>query len=142
MRCVAIKACQKRMESGRFKGRIVFFKPGEIGEFEECPEGFRPIGTTVVMEHRDPVGDTIEYIDGIDFASATEEELFETEFNIEELKEYMSLHHPAIKIPYNIGREKLIQKFVYARTNDTEATDSVGELDRALGVQEENPSAE
>ena len=142
MKCVAIKACQKRVESGRFAGRIVFFKPGEIGEFDVCPDGFRPVGTTVDAEHRDPLGDTTFYVDGLDFANASEEELMEAEFEIEELKTYMREKHPAVPFAGNIGKVKLIAKLLYARDNDTEATDDSGELDRALGVQIDNPEDE
>lgn len=138
MKCVALKACQKRMETGRFAGRVVFFKPGEMGDFPECPEGFRPIGTTVDAEHRDPVGDTTTYKDGVDFANATEEELMEAEFEIGELKAYMKEKHPAIAFAGNIGKEKLVAKLLYARDNDTDATDSTGEVDRAVGTQNEN----
>lgn len=131
MKCIAIRACQKRMELGPFKGKVVYFRIGEMGEFPECPDGFRPIGTTVDYEERDPVGDTVTVKEGVDFANASEEELMEAEFMIDELKEYMKEKHPSVPFAGNIGLEKLVAKLLYARDNDTMAT---GEDKAAIGT--------
>jgi hypothetical protein len=40
MKCVAISACQTRLDGS---GKIRFFNPGEVGEFKKCPSNFQSL---------------------------------------------------------------------------------------------------
>lgn len=105
MKCVCQSRCQKIVEQGPFKGRSVYFTPGQVEEFKVCPINFAPLA-----------GETKEA--KIDFAKASEEELREAKFTLPALKDYMDETHPSIKFNRNIGKDKLIDKLLRARDND------------------------
>ena len=103
MKCVAVERCQARDDSGKIR----MFSKGKVWDFKECPPNFRPIAGETVGEEK-PVK--------IDFEKASEDELMEAEYDIEELREFIIEKYD--KKPGNRGKEKLVEMLLDCRYRD------------------------
>ena len=103
MKCVAEVTCQARDA----EGKIRFFRKGQVFDFEECPPNFRPIAGEAAAEE-EPVK--------IDFEKASEDELLEADYDIEELRDFITEKYD--KKPGNRGKEKLVEMLLDCRYRD------------------------
>jgi hypothetical protein len=107
MKCIANRPCQKRVN-----GKAVYFYAGDMHDFEECPSGFTPIEKSKIVKI---AGGAV-----LDFGDLKDDVVRALDFDIKDLKRYMSKKHPMVTYPGNIGREKLVEKYLYARAADDE----------------------
>lgn len=98
MKCVANVRCQAINGAGQ----IQFYKKGEVDEFEECPPSFSPIEGADVAP--------------IDFDTAGEAELLESEYNIDDLKQYILEKYN--KKAGSRGKEKTVALMLDCRFRD------------------------
>lgn len=98
MKCKATCKCQTRVESGRRRT----FEKGDVYDFEVCPTHFVPI------EGEDALP--------INFDDAQEQELLESEFDLDELKAYIEKKYD--KKAGNRGKEKTIDLLLDCRYRD------------------------
>ena len=103
MKCVAVSTCQARDDDGKIR----FFSRGQVFDFKECPPNFRPIAGEAAGEE-EPVK--------IDFETASEDELLEADYDIEELRDFISEKYD--KKPGNRGKEKLVDMLLDYRYRD------------------------
>ena len=103
MKCVAVERCQARDDSGKIR----MFSKGAVWDFKECPPNFRPIAGEA-KEGEKPVK--------IDFETASEDELLEADYDIEELRDFISEKYD--KKPGNRGKEKLVEMLLDCRYRD------------------------
>lgn len=97
MKCVCEKWKQIRMPDGSRK----VFRPGDVGEFDECPKNFRSLA-----------GETKEAFP-IDFKTAKEQELLEAEYDLSVLKKFIEDEF-GLKAG-NRGKEKTVELLLDAR---------------------------
>ena len=97
MKCVALVQCQTRRDDGR----IAPYNAGDVGEFEKCPPNFKPLAG----ESEDAMP--------IDFDKAQEQELLESEFDLDALKEYIEKKYD--RKAGNRGKEKTIDMLLDCR---------------------------
>lgn len=105
MQCI----CEKKKQARRDDGKIGYYIPGDMEDFKVCPKGFRPVQVKSTE---------------IDLTIVTEDELVGSDITVKKMKAFMSEKHPTVKVPSNIGRDKLIAKLIYARYNDESVTDT------------------
>ena len=98
MKCVCIKECQTRNSSGK----VQFFMRGDVYDFKKCPTHFRPLE-----------GPKAE---GVDFATAGEQELLEAEYDLDELKDYIKEKYD--RKPGNRGKERTVAMLLDCRFRD------------------------
>ncbi len=95
MKCVCRRKCQQRSKFGK----ILTFRVGDVYDFEECPTHFEPIeGDNAVA---------------LNFDTAQEQELLESEFDLDELKRYIEEKYD--RKPGNRGKEKTIEMLLDCR---------------------------
>jgi len=90
MKCVCRARCQARRDTD---GKILYFVKGDVHDFVICPPNFEPI------EGEDAVK--------LNFDTAQEQELLESEFDLDALRDYIESTYD--KKPGNRGKEKLIE---------------------------------
>jgi len=106
MKCVCNRKCVAIVASGKH----VRFNPGQVHDFDECPLHFDPIEGEGAVE--------------VDFSTASEEMLSETDFDLEELKKF-------IRDTYDIkagkrGKEKTIELLADCRYRAQSSDPDVG----------------
>lgn len=95
MKCVCRKKCQVRNRLGRIRT----YRKGDVAQFDECPNHFEPIEGAKAMP--------------LNFDNAQEQELLESEFDLEELKDYIRDKYD--RNPHNRGKEKTIEMLLDCR---------------------------
>ena len=109
MKCVCRKRCQVRRD---VDGKIVFFAKGDVENFVVCPTHFEPI------EGEDAVA--------LNFDNAQEQELLESEFDLDSLKDYIREKYD--RNPSNRGKEKTIEFLLDCRFRSLSEADLKGVL--------------
>lgn len=107
MKCVCRAKCQVRVD-----GKIMTFKKGAVYDFVVCPAHFAPIEGPEAMP--------------IDFDTAQEQELLESDFDLDELKAYIKEKYG--KNPHNRGKEKTIDMLLDCRYREIGDADLSGVL--------------
>lgn len=105
MKCVCDQPCQVRDKSTK---RAVTYFRGDVAEFDECPKYFRCI------ERIDPEGPPPM----IDFALASEQELIEGDYDLDELKEFITRVYG--KKAGNRGKETTVALLLDCRFRDSD----------------------
>lgn len=95
MKCVAIRRCQTR----NARGTIRTYAKGDVDNFDKCPAHFRPIEGEEAMP--------------LDFETAQEQELLESDFDLDTLKAYIEAKYD--KKAGNRGKEKTIEMLLDCR---------------------------
>ena len=107
MKQVATRPCQIRLETEK----IVTLKLGDVIDYAEEHPHLRPISTATVA------------VDAAytDFETAGEDELFEAEYDLEELKHYIKSRYD---VPVRVkSKKKLIEKLLDCRFRDLTVAD-------------------
>lgn len=95
MKCVATMRCQTRNADGIIRT----YAKGDVDNFDKCPSHFRPIEGEEAMP--------------LNFDNAQEQELLESEFDLDVLKEYIEKKYD--KKAGNRGKEKTIELLLDCR---------------------------
>ncbi len=104
MKCICRNPCQQRVGE---EGKIVFFEEGQTGHFSECPEWFEPLeGEGKAM---------------MDFDTAGKEELFEADYNLKDLKDFIEAKYR--KKAGNKGMEKTVELLLDCRFRESSVAD-------------------
>lgn len=103
MKCLCIKKCQARDNDGYIRT----FAKGDVFEFEEIPPNFAPIEGEDAMP--------------INFDTAQEQELLESEFDLDKLKDYILIKYG--KKAGNRGKDKTIEYLLDCRFRELNASD-------------------
>jgi hypothetical protein len=102
MKCVAEQPCQVRLDDGSIRT----FDKGEVWEFETVPPNFRSLE---------------DILEGIDFETAGEAELLESEYDLDELKDFILKKFK--KKAGGRGKEKTVEFLIDCRYRDLSTTD-------------------
>jgi hypothetical protein len=103
MKCLCVKRCQARDNDGYIRT----FAKGDVWDFKETPPNFVPI------EGEDAVP--------INFDTAQEQELLESDFNLDDLKEYILKKYG--KKAGNRGKDKTIEYLLDCRFRELSDAD-------------------
>lgn len=95
MKCIAVRKCQAHNRDGYLR----FYGKGQVDDFAVCPTHFRPIEGEEAMP--------------INFDTAQEQELLESEFDLDKLKAYIKEKYD--KKAGSRGKEKTIAFLIDCR---------------------------
>jgi cell division septation protein DedD len=125
MQCIAIQANQKRVN-----GKIRYFSPGEVFDFEECPEHFTPV-------NKPPIGS-----DGnVNYATMSEDWLRQYEGDPTELAAFIKETYKDAIVPASATWNELVSFLMVQRDTNVILINNVGKQGDLKTVLTSTPTA-